>query len=215
MSEAVQPQETAQPSPAATKEQAPGGDGPSRRRIAPFVVLAVAAVIAGLFWVLAVSDSGTTDDAGLVDSPLIGRPAPALRGTTVDGEPFDLARRKGSWVVLNFFQSDCVPCKAEHPELVTFVQQQRTFDDGAEFYTIAQDIDSDDDIRAFFAERGGSWPALRDEDGSVYVSFGVSQVPETFVIDPDGVVRVRWAGPVDAITLSQLVQQQRDLYGAA
>ena len=75
--------------------------------------------------------------------------------------------------------------------------------------------DSDDDIRAFFAERGGSWPALRDEDGSVYVSFGVSQVPETFVIDPDGVVRVRWAGPVDAITLSQLVQQQRDLYGAA
>lgn len=213
MSEAVQPQETAQPSPAATKEQAPGGDGPSRRRIAPFVVLAVAAVIAGLFWVLAVSDSGTTDDAGLVDSPLIGRPAPALRGTTVDGEPFDLARRKGSWVVLNFFQSDCVPCKAEHPELVTFVQQQRTFDDGAEFYTIAQDIDSDDDIRAFFAERGGSWPALRDEDGSVYVSFGVSQVPETFVIDPDGVVRVRWAGEIDANTLSLLVQQQRATYG--
>ena len=118
------------------------GAAPSRRRIAPIIVLAVAAVLAGLFWVLAVSRSGTADELGVVDSPLIGRPAPSLRGTTIDGEPFDLARRKGSWVVLNFFQSDCVPCKAEHPELVKFVEQQATFDNGAELYTIAQDIDA-------------------------------------------------------------------------
>jgi len=175
------------------------GAAPSRRRIAPIIVLAVAAVLAGLFWVLAVSRSGTADELGVVDSPLIGRPAPSLRGTTIDGEPFDLARRKS----------------AEHPELVKFVEQQATFDNGAELYTIAQDIDSEADVRAFFDERGGAWPALRDEDGLVYVSFGVSQVPETFIVDPDGVVRVRWAGQVDAITLSQLVQQQRDLYEAS
>ncbi|MBK8330979.1 MAG: redoxin domain-containing protein [Acidimicrobiaceae bacterium] len=191
------------------------GAAPSRRRIAPIIVLAVAAVLAGLFWVLAVSRSGTADELGVVDSPLIGRPAPSLRGTTIDGEPFDLARRKGSWVVLNFFQSDCVPCKAEHPELVKFAEQLATYTETTEIYTIAQDIDSEADVRAFFDERGGAWPALRDEDGLVYVSFGVSQVPETFIVDPDGVVRVRWAGQVDAITLSQLVQQQRDLYEAS
>ena len=39
-------------------------------------------------------------------------------------QPFDLARRKGSWVVLNFFNSTCAPCKAEHPELVEFTEQQ-------------------------------------------------------------------------------------------
>lgn len=187
---------------------------PKRRRIAPIVSLVVAAVLAGLFWVLASSDSGTVDKAGVVESPQVGHAAPSVRAATLDGEPFDLARRKGSWVVLNFFWSQCVPCKAEHPQLVEFVQQQATFDDGAELYTIAQEGDSTSDIRAFFEQRGGDWPILQDENGSIFVSFGVSQMPETFIIDPSGVVRVRWAGEIDAITLSQLVQEQRLLYEA-
>jgi cytochrome c biogenesis protein CcmG/thiol:disulfide interchange protein DsbE len=188
--------------------------GPSRKRTAPFVVLAVAAVIAALFWILAASKSGTEDKVGLVESPLIDKPAPSVRSTTIDDEPFDLARRKGSWVVVNFFNSTCVPCKAEHADLLAFVEQQATFADGAEFYSFVQPPNSDADIRAFFAERGGNWPVIRDDDGRINVAFGVAQVPETFIIDPSGVVRVRWAGQIDAVTLSQLVQQQRDLYGA-
>ena len=187
---------------------------PSRRRIAPIIALVVAAVLGGLFWVLATSKSGVDDKTGLVASPLIDRPAPAVRSTTIDDQPFDLARRKGSWVVVNFFNSRCVPCIAEHPELLKFVQQQATFPDGAEFYSFVQPPNSDEDIRAFFDERGGDWPVIRDDDGAINVAFGVAQVPETFIIDPSGVVRVRWAGQIDAVTLSQLVQQQRDLYGA-
>ena len=117
-------------------------------------------------------------------------------------------------MVVNFFNSRCVPCIAEHAALKAFVEQQATFADGAEFYTIVQPPNSDDDIRAFFAERGGDWPVVRDDDGRINVAFGVAQVPETFIIDPSGVVRVRWAGQINAVTLSQLVQQQRDLYGS-
>ena len=201
-------------SEAAPAEAAAAAPDVKRRRVAPIVALTVAAVLAGLFWVLAASDSGPVDKAGILDSPQIGRAAPSVRGTTLAGEPFDLSRRKGSWVVLNFFWSGCLPCKAEHPQLVEFVDQQATFADGAEFYTIAQDIDNEADIRAFFEQRGGDWPVLKDENGSIFVSFGVSQVPETFIIDPSGVVRLRWAGEVDAITLSQLVQEQRLLYEA-
>lgn len=197
-------------SEAASAEQ----PGPARRRVAPFIVLGVAAVLAGLFWILAASKSGTDDKVGLVDSPLIGKPAPSVRSTTYDDEPFDLARRKGSWVVVNFFNSRCGPCIAEHADLLAFVQQQATFADGAEFYSIVQPPDSDDDVRGFFADRGGDWPIIRDGEGSTTVAFGVALVPETFIIDPSGVVRVRWAGQIDAVTLSQLVQQQRDLYGA-
>ncbi len=186
--------------------------GPARRRVAPLIVLAVAAVLAGLFWILAAGKSGTEDKVGLVESPLIGRPAPSVRSTTYDDTPFDLARRKGSWVVVNFFNSRCVPCIAEHGDLMAFVAQQATFADGAEFYSIVQPPNDDADVRAFFAERGGNWPVIRD-DGEINVAFGVAQVPETFIIDPSGVVRVRWAGQIDAVTLSQLVQQQRDLYG--
>jgi len=182
--------------------------------VAPFIVLAVAAVIGGLFWILAASKSGTDDKVGLVESPLIDKPAPSVRSTTIEDEPFDLARRKGSWVVVNFFNSSCVPCIAEHGDLMAFVDQQATFADGAEFYSFVQPPNSDEDIRAFFDERGGDWPVIRDDDGAINVAFGVAQVPETFIIDPSGVVRVRWAGQIDAVTLSQLVQQQRDLYEA-
>ena len=184
----------------------------SRRRIAPIIVLVVAAVLGGLFWVLASSKS-ENDTSGVVDSHLLGRTAPSVRSTTLDDEPFDLARRKGSWVVLNFFNSTCVPCIAEHPELVAFAEQQAALGaDGAELYTILQFGDRIDSVRAFFDERDGDWPVVRDDDGGINVSFGVAQVPETFIIDPDGIVRLRWAGPIDSGTLATLVQQQRAAY---
>jgi len=187
-------------------------DMTSRRRIAPIVVLVVAAVLGGLFWVLAGSKA-ENDTSGIIESHLTGRPAPSVRSTTLDDEPFDLARRKGSWVVLNFFNSTCVPCVAEHPELVRFVEQQATLGaDAAELYTILQFGDRLDSVRAFFDGRAGDWPVVRDDDGGINVSFGVAQVPETFIIDPDGVVRVRWAGAIDAETLATLVQQQREAY---
>jgi cytochrome c biogenesis protein CcmG/thiol:disulfide interchange protein DsbE len=191
-------------------------DERKKRRLAPYVALAAAAVLGGLFWVLASSSSGTVDKLGVIDSPLIGRPAPTVRSTTIDNAPIDLARRKGSWVVVNFFNSTCAPCRSEHPELVKFVDQQKTLGaQGAEFYTVLQYSDNVDDVKAFFLAAGGEWPIIRDDDGTINVAFGVAQVPETFIIDPSGVVRLRWAGQVDAVTLAQLVQQQRDVYGAS
>lgn len=183
------------------------------RRVAPFVVLGVLAVLVALFVVLAGSSSGPKDEVGLIESPLLGRAAPTVRSTTLDGEPFDLARRKGSWVVVNFFNSTCAPCRAEHPELVKFVEQQQSFGvEGAELYTMLQINDDVDRVKSFFLARGGDWPIVRDDEGKTNVDFGVALVPETFIINPDGVVVVRWAGQIDAETLSRLVQQQRDLY---
>ncbi|MGZ4806053.1 MAG: TlpA family protein disulfide reductase, partial [Ilumatobacteraceae bacterium] len=71
------------------------------RRVAPFISLAAAAVLAALFIVLANSKSEKPDTTS---SFLLGRPAPAVVSTTLDGKAFDLSKRKGSWVVLNFFQ---------------------------------------------------------------------------------------------------------------
>ena len=135
---------------------------PARRRVAPFVALAVALVIGALFVVLATSRGEPADDVGVIDSPLLGRPAPTVRSTTLGGEPFDLARRKGSWVVLNFFNSTCAPCRAEHPELLRFVEQQESFGAaGAELFTILQVGDRVEDVEAFFIARGGDWPVVR------------------------------------------------------
>ncbi len=182
------------------------GTTPGRRRVAPFVALAVAIVLAGLFVVLAGSDAQKADT---IESFLIGRPAPAVVSTTLDGEPFDLSRRKGSWVVINFFDPACIPCVDEHPELVKLAEQQAQITDGAELYTIVNK-GSDDDVRAFFDDNGGDWPVVRDPDYSASVDFGVSQVPETWIIDPFGIVRARYAGEITAEQVSTLLQAMRE-----
>jgi cytochrome c biogenesis protein CcmG/thiol:disulfide interchange protein DsbE len=176
------------------------------RRVAPFIALAVALVLAGLFVVLA---SSSTDDDNQVQSFLLGRPAPRVVSTTLDDQPFDLSRRKGSWVVLNFFDPTCVPCVDEHPELIVFDEQQSALADGAELYTIIN-RGSDESVQAFFDANGGEWPVVRDPDGGVSVDFGVAQVPETWIIDPNGVVRRRFAGPVTAEGVAQELQSLRE-----
>ena len=160
------------------------------RKVAPKIALVAAVLAVAFIVVLVVASPDSQTDA---DSPLLGNPAPAVVTTTIDDETFDLARRKGSWVVLNFFNSTCVPCRAEHPELLAFADAQKSAQQPAELYTVIND-DSDGAVKAYFDEHGGSWPKLRDDNGSIAVAFGVARVPETWIIDPNGFVRLRIAG---------------------
>jgi cytochrome c biogenesis protein CcmG/thiol:disulfide interchange protein DsbE len=186
--------------------------GPGRgRRLAPLVVGVIAIVMVGLIVVLA---SASPDDGGTTAaSPLIGRPAPEATGTLSDGTSFDLSRRKGSWVVLNFFDPTCVPCKREHPQLVQFSEDQATLGtDGAELYSVITRGEPDE-IEAFFAENGGEWPAIYSENDEFPVAFGVAQVPETWIIDPSGVVQLRLISEVTAEQLNSILRNYREQYG--
>lgn len=190
------------------------GDGTTsggrRVPVAPFVVLVVALVMSGLFVVLASADPARNREASTF---LLGRPAPEAVGQLADGSTFELSRRKGSWVVVNFFTSNCVPCQREHPELVAFVDQQRELGlDGAEFYTIVVDDDRES-VEAFFAAEGGDWPIVYDPEGRFAVAFGVAQVPETWIIDPNGIVQRRLVSEVTAEFLGQQLQRFREGFG--
>jgi cytochrome c biogenesis protein CcmG, thiol:disulfide interchange protein DsbE len=180
-----------------------------RKRVAPLISLAVAAVLAALFIVLANSKAEKPD---VTSSFLLGKPAPSAISTTLDGKAFDLSRRKGSWVVLNFFQSTCLPCKAEHPELVAFAAQQADIPDGAELYTVVFD-DSEAAVSKWFADEGGSWTIVKDDDGSISTAFGVAQVPETWIIDPSGIVARRIPTVITADYLANQLQLLRQAYG--
>ena len=180
------------------------------RRVAPFVVAALAVVLAGLFVVLLTANPSSNETAA---SPLLGNAAPAVSGVFDDGTNFELSRRKGSWVVLNFFTHNCVPCIREHPELIEFVDQQRALGvDGAEFYSIVRDS-TPQQVAEFFAERGGDWPIVFDDRYEFVNRFGVALVPETWIIDPNGFVRRRFISEVTADGLSALMQALRE--GAA
>lgn len=192
-------------------ESTDGGDLVDSRsvgRLAPFVALGIAVALIGLVVLLIGADPDGEASTG--QSPLLGKPAPEAVGELGDGTPFDLSRRKGSWVVLNFFQSSCIPCIAEHPELVDFVDQQRRLDaDGAEFYSVVTG-DTRANVEEFFEREGGDWPVVYSDGDQITVAFGVAQVPETWIIDPEGVVQVRFQGEVTADILSVTIQQIRE-----
>jgi cytochrome c biogenesis protein CcmG/thiol:disulfide interchange protein DsbE len=173
------------------------------RRVAPYVAGAVGVVLAMFLVILVLANSG---EVNVARSPLLGKPAPEVNSTIIDGGDFSLERRKGSWLVLNFFNSTCVPCIQEHPLLVSFADAQKTSDDPVEMYTVVND-DNDNAVRAFFRANGGDWPKIRDDDGAISVAFGVSKVPESWIIDPNGFVRLRILGAVT----DGFLEEQMDL----
>jgi cytochrome c biogenesis protein CcmG/thiol:disulfide interchange protein DsbE len=181
----------------------------TKLRVAPFVAVAVALVVAGLFVVLVGSDPPNDETA---QTNLMDQPAPEAQGALADGSTFQLSRRKGDWVILNFFQSSCVPCQEEHPELVDFVTTQQAQPGGARFYSVVWD-DSRENVEGFFAREGGDWPIVFDDAGAISVAVGVTAVPETWIIDPGGVIRYRTISTVTADSLGATLQQLRERFG--
>jgi cytochrome c biogenesis protein CcmG, thiol:disulfide interchange protein DsbE len=171
-----------------------------RRRIGPWIAGAVLVVLATLIGILA---TGGGDDG--VRSTLIGRPAPGIAGDTIDGASYDLAQHRGEFVVVNFFATWCVPCIREHPELVAFEERHRESGDAS---VVSVVFDSrPEQVRDFFAEYGGDWPVVLDPDGRTSLEYGVTGVPESYLLAPDGTVLFKVEGGVTAAAMDDLLEQ--------
>lgn len=165
------------------------------------VITALVGIVLGALVVLLFTRDPATERK--TNSALIGRIAPATAGTTLDGGSFSIDDARGRWVFVNFFASWCVPCKVEHPELMAFDDEHRAADDAV---LVSVTFDNKvSDARKFFADRGGSWPVIDDPENSIGVAYGVAQVPETFVIAPNGTVVQRFAGAVTKKDLDRVI----------
>jgi len=161
-------------------------------------------VLALFVAVLATRDSAATNRA--VDSPLLGKPAPGLAGDSLlDGEAFDLRDEAGRWVLVNFFATWCEPCRKEHPELLRFSQDHRVTDDVRVVSVVFSDEPSD--VERYFRDNGGDWPVVDDDEGRIVFNWSVSGVPESYRVDPDGIVRAKIVGGVDADKLEDLLRR--------
>ena len=173
------------------------GVAPGRSRVGLVVSLVVALLAVAFVGVLATREPATERRA---KSPLIGKVAPVIEAPTLDGEQFDIDDHRGQWVVVNFFATWCEPCRTEHPELVAFDAAHRAAGDATVVSVVYSD--SEDDVRAFFAEQGGEWPVVTD-DGLAAANYGVVAVPETYLVSPQGYVFQKYTGGVTRAAIEQ------------
>ncbi len=149
-------------------------------------VLAVLAVVGLLVYGLVSHGSSRVAVGDVAPDPAL----PRLEG----GGKGSLADYRGKWVLVNFWASWCVPCRAEAPALEEF--QRRHGDKG--FTVLGIDTrDLSGDGRAFADKFELSYPQLRDGDGEMAHEYGTTGVPENFLVNPRGKVAGVFVGPVD------------------
>jgi cytochrome c biogenesis protein CcmG/thiol:disulfide interchange protein DsbE len=155
---------------------------------------------------------GLGRDPAAIPSALIDKPAPEFRLPPLEGSgkpalgPEDL---RGRVTMVNFFASWCAPCRIEHPLLMRLAAERRVTLYGVSYKDAAADS------RRFLVQLGDPYAAIGwDGNGRVAIDWGVYGVPETFVIDRNGVIRYKQIGPITPAALrDRILPLVRELQG--
>jgi cytochrome c biogenesis protein CcmG/thiol:disulfide interchange protein DsbE len=159
-----------------------------RRPIILALAVALATTLAVVVLVQATRPAGSGgpdgNDAG--GKAEVGKPVPALTGTTLDGQPFDLASLAGKPVLINFWGPGCVPCRDEFPLMEAKLAEHRA--EGLAIVGVLTD-DPVEPARSFAAQYGATWPTVVDPDKTLKATYRVAGRPQTYFVDRNGVLR--------------------------
>ncbi|MCX7147869.1 MAG: DsbE family thiol:disulfide interchange protein [Rhodocyclales bacterium] len=145
---------------------------------------------------------GLTRDPRDVPSPLKDKPAPAftLPQLAAADKNFSPADLKGKVWLLNVWASWCVSCRQEHPLLVSFSKEGSLPIVGLNYK------DQRADAKKWLAALGDPYVfSVVDADGRVGIDYGVYGVPETYVIDKAGMIRMKHTGPITPESLKKQI----------
>ena len=155
-------------------------------------------------------------DPRLSPSPLIGNPVPDVTLDLVESDDsLRLRDLAGQILVVNFWAPWCVPCRAEHSDLLALADG---FEDLGVSVVGAVYQSRQDDVIAFLDELGRGYPVGMDDRSRAAIGFGVRGVPETYFVDRDGTVVAKITGPIslglatatlDRIILGEPVESAR------
>jgi peroxiredoxin len=138
------------------------------------------------------STAARSSETGPPD-PRIGKVAPEIRVLDLEGRPLDLAELRGKVVLLNFWASWCKPCEAEMADLQALHTEQ-----AARGFTVVGLNEGEEPGRAaaFLQAKGITFPTVLDLDMAVTRRYQVFGLPNTFLIDANGVIQDRTVGPL-------------------
>ena len=144
----------------------------------------------------------------------VGDRAPDFRAVRLPGgRPVSLADYRGQVILLNIWATWCQPCRVEMPSMERLWRKLQ----GTGFRIVAVSIDLQDStvVNAFVKELGLTFDILHDQPGSIQESYQTTGVPESFVIDRDGLIVKKvigasaWDGEVNQILIRRLLQQRQ------
>ncbi|MEM6890219.1 MAG: DsbE family thiol:disulfide interchange protein [Pseudomonadota bacterium] len=152
--------------------------------IAPPLIFAAFVAIAGI--------GMFTTNSQELRSTRIGQPAPAITEAALAGFPSTTADqlRAGEVTLVNFWASWCPPCRAEHPNLLAMAA------DGLPIVGV-NFRDTEGPAAQYLTDDGNPFLSVAfDPQGRTAIDWGVTAPPETFIVDAEGVVLYRFAGPL-------------------
>jgi cytochrome c biogenesis protein CcmG, thiol:disulfide interchange protein DsbE len=126
--------------------------------------------------------------------PVVQKQAPDITVTALNGSTLKLSDLKGKVVMLNFWATWCPPCREEIPSLMKLNAAMA----GKPFQMLAVSVDEGGKpaIEDFFRTSKTELPAYTDQDGNASKTYGITGVPETFLIDKKGVIVKKVIGPL-------------------
>ena len=170
----------------------------TKRTILYVVPLALFLILAILLFI------GLGKEPSIIPSPLIGKPAPSftLKNLHREEEQVNpIERYKGQPWMLNVWASWCTSCRIEHPVFT----ETRT--DNSDWIFVGLNYqDRPEEARAWLEQLGDPYTlSVEDIDGRVGIDWGVYGVPETFIIDAQGIIRYKHIGPVSSQDMKQIL----------
>jgi len=167
--------------------------GSTLRYLVPLGIFIALAVL--LFW-------GLKQDPHKVPSPLIGKPAPAfeLESLTDPGKMIGSGILEGRLSLVNVWSSTCYACAQEHAMLERIAKEEQDLQIiGLDWMDPPEDATDPRPGLAYLARFGNPYRViLYDPDNKAGIDWGVYGTPETFLVDPQGIIRYKQIGPIDA-----------------
>ena len=162
-----------------------------------FIVLIIA-LLAYTLW------SGLSEKGNVrTPSQLVGRPAPEFALESFSGEQVRLSDFRGKTLLVNFWASWCHPCREEAPLL------ERTYMSfsGKQVEFIGINImDDRKNAEEYIRSFGGTFVNVYDPENRIHLDYGVGGVPETFFVNPDGIITAKYRGPLTEKMITSYIE---------